>query len=268
MTEMTEEFSYRADAAAGYDRAFHHVSTHYVPFLLQAARLASGESVLDIATGTGIAAEAALAVVGTSGSVTAADISPEMVEKARQRLAQAPNASVAVEDGQALSFRNETFDVVLCSLGSMFFPEPARGLSEFYRVLSPSGRAAVSVAASPSRSYNGRINVVLARYVPSLAKATDRTFALCDAAKLVSLFANAGFGDVETHTERHSFTLPSFDAYYAPYERGGGSTGQALVSLPTEVRHAIREEVRRELNDTGGPVEVDTEIRIASGRRY
>jgi len=264
---MTEELSYREEAAAEYDRAVSHVSNYFLPFLLRAARLGPGENVLDVAAGTGIAAEAALAIVGASGSVVAADISPEMVAKARQRLDRMPNASVAVEDGQALSFPDETFDVVLCSLGLMFFPDPARGASEFRRVLSPDGRAAVSVTASPGRSYNGRINVVLARYVPSLAAATGRTFALGDAARLVSLFDNAGFVDVETYTERHSFALPSFDAYYGPFERGGGSTGQALASLPKEIRHVIREEVRRDLNDTGGPVEVEMEIRIASGRR-
>jgi len=139
---MTEEFSYGVEAAAGYDGAFSHVSKYFVPYLLHAAQLAPGKKVLDMATGTGIAAEAALAVVGASGSVVAADISPEMVAKARQRVGRMPNASVAVEDGQALSFQDETFDVVLCSLGLMFFPDPARGLSEFRRVRSPGGRAA------------------------------------------------------------------------------------------------------------------------------
>ena len=129
---MTEEHSYGAAMADEYDRAFSHVSNYFVPFLLRAARLGPDQNVLDVATGTGLAAEAALAVVGASGSVVAADILPDMVAKARQRLGQTPNASVAVEDGQALSFRDETFDVVLCGLGLMFFPDPARGLSEFH----------------------------------------------------------------------------------------------------------------------------------------
>jgi O-methyltransferase/aklanonic acid methyltransferase len=62
--------------------------------------------------------------VGPTGHVTAADLSPAMVEKARGRLGHAKNASVAVEDGQALSFTDGSFDVVMCSLGLMFFPEP------------------------------------------------------------------------------------------------------------------------------------------------
>jgi ubiquinone/menaquinone biosynthesis C-methylase UbiE len=265
---MTQEYSYGAGAAAGYNDAFSHVSSHFVPFLLRAARLRPGDKVLDVATGTGIAAEASLAFIGASGSVVAADISPDMVAKARQRLSRMSNACVAVEDGQALSFPDETFDAVLCSSGLMFFPEPARGLSEFRRVLIPGGRTAVSVAAaSPSLSYNGRINVVLARHVPGLAEINERYFAIGEPARLVSSLEDAGFADVETHAERHIFTMPSFDAFYGPYERGAGSTGQSLAALSEEVRHAIREEVRRDLNDTGGPVDVEVEVRFASGRR-
>jgi hypothetical protein len=39
---MAEELTYKDEAAAGYERAFAHVSTHFVPFVLRAARLAPG----------------------------------------------------------------------------------------------------------------------------------------------------------------------------------------------------------------------------------
>ena len=91
--------------------------------------------------------------------------------------------------------------------------------------------------------------------------------ALGEASRLQSLFAEVGFVDIETHTEKHTFVLPSFDAYYGPFERGGASTGQALAALPSETRSAVREEVRRYLGDNGGPIELETEYRIASGRR-
>ena len=264
---MVEELAFKGEAAAEYDRAFAHVTSHFMPFLLQAGRIAPGMHVLDIATGTGLSAEAALAAVGPTGHVTAADISPAMVEKARARLGAAPNASVSVEDGQALTFPDGAFDAVLCNLGLMFFPDPVRGLSEFRRVLRPGGHVAVSVNTVVERSYNHQINVIIARHMPGLAEAVTRTFALGEASRLCALFDEAGFAEVETHTERHTFVLPSFDAYYGPFERGGASTGQALAALPEEIRRAVREEVRRDFNDTGGTVEAEAEYRIASARR-
>jgi ubiquinone/menaquinone biosynthesis C-methylase UbiE len=264
---MAEELAFKDEAAAEYDRAFAHVTAHFMPFLLQAAHIAPGMNVLDIATGTGLSAEAALAAVGPSGHVIAADVSPAMAEKARERLGKAPNASVSVEDGQELSFADCSFDVVLCNLGLMFFPDPVRGLSEFRRVLRPGGRVAVSVNTVVERSYNHQINVIIARHMPSLAEAVTRTFALGEASRLRSLFNEAGLTDIETHTVRHTFVLSSFDVYYGPFERGGASTGQALAALPEDIRRAVREEVRRDLADGGGPIEAEAEYRIASARR-
>jgi ubiquinone/menaquinone biosynthesis C-methylase UbiE len=264
---MTDELPFKDAAAAEYDRAFAHVATHFMPFLLRTAHISPGMQVLDIATGTGLSAEAALAAVGPTGHVIAADVSPAMAAKARERLGSAPNASVSVEDGQALTFADASFDAVLCNLGLMFFPDPVRGLSEFRRVLRPGGRVAVSVNTVVERSYNHQINVIIARHMPSLAEAVTRTFALGEASRLRFLFNAAGFADIETHTVRHTFVLPSFDAYYGPFERGGASTGQALAALPEETRRAVREEVRRDLADTGGPIEAEAEYRIASARK-
>jgi ubiquinone/menaquinone biosynthesis C-methylase UbiE len=190
-----------------------------------------------------------------------------MADRARERLAGAPNASVAVEDGQALSFPDENFDTVLCSLGLMFFPDPARGLAEFRRVLRPGGHAAVSVNTVPERSYNTRVHSIMARYVPSLAPAASRVFSLGDEVRLRKLFEAVGFRDVEVATEAHRFLVRSFEAYFEQFERGWGSPGQTYVSLPEETRRAVREDVRRDVGDTGGPIEIEVEYRFASGRK-
>jgi ubiquinone/menaquinone biosynthesis C-methylase UbiE len=264
---LVAELTYNTTAAQRYEQAFAHVTAHFIPRLLRAAALAPGQSVLDVATGTGLAAEAALGVVGPGGHVTASDASASMAEQARHRLAGVPNAAVGVEDGQAMSYPSGNFDAVLCSLGLMFFPDPARGLAEFHRVLRSAGRAAVSVLTVPERSYNGRINVVAARHLPQLEKGIARTFGLGDEVRIRAMFAAAGFSDFETSLHRHDFILPSFDAYYEPFEAGGGSTGEALAQLPEAARQQVREEVRRSLGDTGGPVTIPVEFRIASGRK-
>jgi SAM-dependent methyltransferase len=82
--------------------------------------------VLDIASGSGIAAEAALNAVGLSGHVVAADIEPPMLEEARKRLGGFSNISFAHEDGQALTFPDASFDAILCCMALMIFPGRAR----------------------------------------------------------------------------------------------------------------------------------------------
>jgi ubiquinone/menaquinone biosynthesis C-methylase UbiE len=257
---------YDATAAAGYERGFARISSYFVPFLLKAGHVAQGQRVLDVATGTGLAAEAALRIVGPDGHVTAADISEQMVERARERLTGATNVSIRVADGQALGLPDNSFDAVLCSLGLMFFPDPARGLAELHRVLRPGGYAAVSVNTVPERSYNTRINTIIARHVPSQAAAADRLFSL-DEARLRALFATAGFKNVEMTTSSHRFGVPSFDEYFDHVERGWGSSGLLYVALPDEIKRAVREDVRRHVGDNGGPLEIEVEFRLASGQK-
>lgn len=261
------EITYDAAAARRYENAMARVTGHFVPSLLRAAQIGVGQRVLDIATGTGLAAQAALNIVGRDGHVTAADASISMVEQARLRLSTATNVEVCVADGQAMQFSDASFDAVICSLGLMFFPDPERGLAEFHRVLRPGGHVAVSVLTAPQRSYNGRINVVAARHKPELRKAVERTFRLGESSKLHEMFATAGFRDVEATLEHHDFVLPSFSKYYEPFEAGGTSTGEVLKQLPEVVRQAVREEVRRSLGDNGGPVTVPVEFLIARATR-
>jgi len=261
------EITFDSAAAGRYESAMARVTCHFVPFLLRAARIGIGQRVLDIATGTGLAAQAALSVTGSDGHVTAADASASMVEQARLRLGDAANVDVCIADGQAMRFPDASFDAVICSLGLMFFPAPERGLAEFYRVLRPGGHVAVSVATAPQRSYNGRISVVAARHKPELRNAIERIFHLGDALRLRGMFSTAGFRDIETILEHHDFVLPSFAEYYEPFEAGGSSTGEVLRQLSEATRQAVREEVRQSLGDNGGPVTVPVEFLIARATR-
>ncbi len=162
------ELHFQSRAAEGYDAAVGRITIGVIPHLLREARLEPGLSVLDIAGGTGLAAQSALELVGPFGtSDSAADISPAMLERAKARLS-APNITVAVEDGQNLSYPNDKFDRVICNMGLMYFPNPMRGLSEFRRVTRPGGPVTVSNnrspgVAPPSHVYRYRI----AKHVPS-----------------------------------------------------------------------------------------------------
>ena len=134
------------------------ISRHFVPCMLDAGHLAAGHRLLDVATGTGLVAEAALDVVGPTGHVTAVDISPGMIEQARRRLGGAANVTTRVEDGQAMSFADTSFDTVR---GLMFF---AGGRSQSIGLRG--GYAAVSVNTVPEHSYNTRVHAYIARYDP------------------------------------------------------------------------------------------------------
>jgi SAM-dependent methyltransferase len=168
----------------GFDRTFGLPMRQFVPTLLRLARLSPGQRVLDVATGTGIAAEAALDVVGPSGHVTAVDDTPAMLDRARARLGGRPNVAFAVERAGSLSLLAVSFDAVLCSMALMIFPDRTGALSGFRHVLRDGGRLAVSINTKPERSLTGRVRVAVARHVPSLRVALAHHYSLGDAAGL------------------------------------------------------------------------------------
>ncbi|MET0312385.1 MAG: methyltransferase domain-containing protein [Burkholderiaceae bacterium] len=115
--------------------------------LMAQAALATGERVLDVACGTGLASFPALHAVGPSGEVVGVDIAGEMVGIAQRRAAarRLSNIRFARMDAEAMDFPGGTFDVVLCALGLMYMPEPERALREMRRVLRPGGRIVAAV---------------------------------------------------------------------------------------------------------------------------
>lgn len=109
--------------------------------LLAAAALAPGERVLDVACGSGQVTLQAAEAVGAQAVVLGTDLSQRMVDSARQRAAQRsiPNVAFARMGAERLALPDAEFDVVLCSLGLMYVPDPARAVREMRRVLRPGG---------------------------------------------------------------------------------------------------------------------------------
>jgi ubiquinone/menaquinone biosynthesis C-methylase UbiE len=258
------ELHFQSRAAEGYDEAVGRMTIRVMPHLLREAQLEPGLSVLDIAGGTGLATERALEIVGPSGHVTCADISPAMLERAKARLV-APNLSVAVEDGQNLSYPDDTFDRVICNMGLMYFPDPMRGLSEFCRVTRPGGRVAISNNRSPESSAFARVLLSIAKHVASRANASNAGFR-ADENDMLRMFRNAGFHDVKAMTETIRIGFADFEDYFGGVEKGFGNAGQEFTSLSSEMREMVRGDLLAECGG-GGAFNLDVEVTLASGRK-
>ena len=115
--------------------------------LVAAAHLPAGVRVLDIATGTGVVARAAAAVVGASGRVTALDITERMLAVAQQE-PSAPGAApieyllAAVEHAPLPA---AGFDAAFCQQGLQFFDDPVRALERVRKSLRNDGRLHIAL---------------------------------------------------------------------------------------------------------------------------
>ena len=258
---------YEHGAATGYDRAVGNLTRQLVPTLLKAAQLEPGLRVLDVGSGTGIAAEGAAAIVGASGQIMATDISPAMLEQARQRLGNLANFAFSVEDAQAMSFPDASFDRVICNMAVMYFRDPARGLAEMRRVLRPGGRVAISVNTSPTASMISRVLPIIDRLLPNAKERSGPNSFDGSERHLRDLLRATGFVDEAAFVETLRMPFPSFDAYFGGVEQGAGNVGQEYMTLPENIRRAVREETRRVVGDTGGAIELMVETTFAGGLR-
>ena len=111
--------------------------------LVEIARLAPGERVLDVGCGTGALAIAARRRVGPTGTVHGIDASPEMIARATRKSERA-GTGVSFRTGvaEALPFPDAHFDVVLGTLMLHHLPRAAREqcVREMRRVLKPGGK--------------------------------------------------------------------------------------------------------------------------------
>jgi ubiquinone/menaquinone biosynthesis C-methylase UbiE len=261
------ELHYQDTAAAGYDEGVGTMTRLIVPKLMRLAELAYGHQVLDLAAGTGLASEAAALAVGPTGHVVAADVSPPMLEQAKIRLVSTRNATIRVEDAHNLSWTGEIFDRVICNMGLMYFSDPARGLSEMYRVLRQGGRIAVSVFGSRDRPFLGTVFMAIDEIASAKTGMGEQLHALGEDGKLRGLLEAVGFRDVQTESDILHLHYPSFDAYFAGVDRGAGSAGQAYMALPPDQRQLVRTKVQRRVRDSGGALDVEVEIALSSGKK-
>jgi ubiquinone/menaquinone biosynthesis C-methylase UbiE len=87
--------------------------------LIKSAGITSGQTVLDVATGTGQPALTIAKIVGQNGKVIGVDLSPEMIEVAKEEAAHQglTNAFFQVVKDESLSmFSDNTFDSVVCRM--------------------------------------------------------------------------------------------------------------------------------------------------------
>ena len=126
------------------------------------AGIRSGQSVLDVGCGTGVVAVTA---AQRGAKVSGADLTPELLERAREN---AQIAGVEIEwreaDVEALPFADGQFDVVLSQFGHMFAPRPEVAIAEILRVLKPGGTVAFSTW--PPELLIGSSFSLVGRYMP------------------------------------------------------------------------------------------------------
>ena len=114
--------------------------------------LRAGQSVLDLAAGTGDMARLISPIAGPAGRIVLCDINARMLAIGRDRMLDAglTNVVPARADAESLPFASDTFDRVVIAFGLRNLTDKERALMEMHRVLRPGGRLLVLEFSTPS----------------------------------------------------------------------------------------------------------------------
>jgi SAM-dependent methyltransferase len=132
--------AFRATYAELYDRYLGPLLfAPYAGYLAGRVQAHEPRSVLETAAGTGILSQALLQALPAEVAITATDLNQPMIDRARAKSAGS-RITWQQADAMQLPFPNESFELVVCQFGVMFFPDKQAAFREAARVLTPRGR--------------------------------------------------------------------------------------------------------------------------------
>ncbi len=195
------------------------------------AGLKAGETVLDLGSGAGFDCFLAAHRVGPSGRVIGVDMTPEMVEKARENARRSACANVEFRLGEIehLPVADSSVDCVISNCVINLSPDKLQVFREAFRVLRPGGRLMVSdiVLAAPLPR---AILESAAAYVGCISGASLRS-------EYLELIAAAGFTDIRVvGEERFPVEAAASDPTLQALVRESGLAADELVRLAAGVR--------------------------------
>ncbi|MGO9961396.1 MAG: class I SAM-dependent methyltransferase [Solirubrobacteraceae bacterium] len=150
------------------------------------------DRLLDVGCGSGAAVRAAAPTVAHAVGV---DLSPGMVDRAREFARATPNIEFSVADSEALPFENSTFTALLCTTSFHHYPNPQRAVAEMARVLTPGGRIVIADMVSDR---------LIMRVFDQVLRRTQRSHVGCQrSSALARLLTDAGFAVPTTRPLLH-----------------------------------------------------------------
>ena len=234
------------------------IRTMFMPLtraLAEHAGIHEGQSVLDVAGGAGEPSLTIAEIVGPTGSVTCTDAVQEMVETARSEAQRRGITNVEFRQctAEALPFPSDSFDVSVCRLGAMFFPDPVAGIREMLRVTKPGGSVALAVwHKSELNPFCYVVTGVLDRHINPGAADPDapNAFRFAEPGKLAGVMTEAGANDVKEYSVKFNIEAPiSPLEFWSMRSQISDTLRDKLAKLSTGEQAQITSEVEQAVSE-------------------
>ena len=266
--------SYRLVAAEKWKAKSAAMGAAVTQALIEYASPHPGMKVLDLASGAGEPAIGLALHVGNEGHVTALDLSAELLLIAEQRARQRglDNFSTCQADAQSSPFPDQSFDLVTCRFGVMFFADCDKALREVHRMLRPGGRACFAAWGPFNQPYWSNTMGIVVKHVggPAIPPGNPDPFKFAPPGTLSAALHRAGYAAVEENTETLPWIWPGSEQEVWEYQKSVAVPFRPLLDrVPPEKWDAVNREVHTALSryTEVGRVKFGAVVVLASGMR-
>lgn len=254
------------------------IRTMFTPLtqaLIEQAHIVEGQTVLDVAGGSGEPGLSIAERVGPGGSVTCTDAVAEMVDAARHGASRHGLKNVQFRQctADSLSFPNNSFDAAVCRLGLMFVPDPVAAVREMLRVVKPGGRLAFAVwDKSEVNPFCYLVTNVISKHVTSPAADPDapNAFRFAETGQLASVVTEAGASDVEERVVSFDIEAPiSARQFWTMRSQTSDTLREKLARLSTDEQTQIAGEVEQAVKEffPQGEMKFPTRMIVVTGKK-
>jgi len=241
--------------APGWDRRhayFEETARPVTERMLERLAPARGETVLELAAGTGVVGFGAAALVGSGGRVIVSDFAEAMVEVARRHADELglENVDCRRLDAERLDLPDESVDGVLCRWGYMLMGNPPLAFAETRRVLRRGGRLSCAVFAGPDQNPWVALPTRVLRergHMPPPEAGAPGILALADRDRLRRLFAGGGFADPQIDEVAFTWYFSDVDDYWDFLNGAAGAIAMVLARLEADELRLVREQIGQQV---------------------
>lgn len=232
---------------------------HYAQDIAVRAASTNPSSVLELAAGTGIVTTALRAALAQTCSLTATDLNKPMLDVAEAKIHAKTHTNFMVADAQDLAFDDNSFDLVACQFGVMFFPDKLLSYKEARRVLKPGGRYLFSVWNSwRENPFAELTHATIAAFFESDPPGFyEVPFGYHDTDTIKATLLEAGFETVDWERLTHQSPVTDIPGFAKALVYGnptreeiinrGGDPDAVVVALETSMREAFGAQERMPL---------------------